>query len=343
MSDSSKSDPGSLIGSTTGQLQALSLTLNILSVFISLAAFVYGVTLAYLQRQVWRIAIIRAMVAAQFFNFLRFIFRILLTNVKEHTDSACRVILFMSDAMSLLPVNICVYCVVYLQLVVIHGVSPVPRWPRVLALTIASLLSVVPSSITLYISPHVLGRESICDINWVPSPKEYAYAMYEYAPWAYLPGVVGTLSVTTIAVHLVRTRRAVHRALNASVEQYGPSHAVERFGHTEVLRHALLTIIWFPITPILSLWFNAVLITVYHYKQRRYLTLDCINVVLLCLQSLLLGLPLLVNPVMRAALAKQLQEQRQARHAARSATGSASPLVPLPPPPLPPYETCLGP
>ncbi|KAJ2715900.1 hypothetical protein H4R19_000943, partial [Coemansia spiralis] len=140
----------------------------------------------------------------------------------------------------------------------------------------------------------------------------YGFALYTYDAWAYLPGVIGTFSVLTITVHLVRTQRATRRALQASAEHYGPSRAVERVGHTKNLHRALVTIIWFPITPVISLWFNAILLSVYYYEQRAYQPLEYIDIVLLCLQSLLMGLPLLVNPTMRAALAKQVQEQREA-------------------------------
>ncbi|KAJ2715941.1 hypothetical protein H4R19_000927 [Coemansia spiralis] len=268
------------------------------------------------------------MVIAQFFNCLRFIFRILETNVTLTTESACRAIIFMSDATSLLPVNLCVYCVVYLQLVVVHNFSPEKRWLRVVALTTATLLSAVPPSLSLYISPHTLGHDFICDISWIPNAKEYAFAMYSYVAWAYLPGVIGTYSVLTIAVHLVRTRRALRHALQASAEQYGPSQSVARVRHTDTLNQVLITIIWFPITPIISLWFNTILFTVAYYKRRTYRSLECINIILLCLQSLLLGLPLTVNPTMRAALAKQVQEQREPRRAACSTTHGLLPLSP---------------
>ncbi|KAJ2799461.1 hypothetical protein H4R21_003539, partial [Coemansia helicoidea] len=106
-----------------------------------MAAFVYGVTLAILQRRVWRNYIVRVMIVAQFFNCARFVSREFMVNVPLETGLACRVVLFLNDCFSLLPVNLCVYCVVYLQLVVIHNVSLELRWPRVVALTLASVMS----------------------------------------------------------------------------------------------------------------------------------------------------------------------------------------------------------
>ncbi|KAJ2716962.1 hypothetical protein H4R19_000314 [Coemansia spiralis] len=275
------------------------------------------------------------MVIAQLFNCLRFIFRIVVTNVTLTTESACRFIFFMSDATLLLPVNLCVYCVVYLQLVVVHNVSPEMRWLRVVALTTATLLSAAPPSLTLYILPRVIGRDSFCDRGDIPTTKEYTYGMYSYIAWTYLPGVIGTFSVLTIAVHLVRTRRAIRHALQAPAEQYGPSLSVARVGHIETLQQVLITIIWFPITPIISLWFYAIRYTVAYYTQRTYRSLEFINVILLCLQSLLLGLPLIVNPTMRAAFAKQIREQREPRRAVCSTTHGLLPLSP--------QDTALGP
>ncbi|KAJ2711405.1 hypothetical protein H4R19_003264 [Coemansia spiralis] len=325
----------SFFAATPGPLHTFSLTLNIISAAISLVVFVYGAMLSYYQRQIWRNPIIRIIVAAQFINFLRFVFRIILIDVGLTTDSACRGILFISDATSLLPVNLCVYCVVYLQLVVIHNLSPELRWPRVVALITATVLSVVPPSMVLYISPWLIRLDSICDISWIPEHRAYEFVVYTYAIWAYMPGVIGTISVLAISIHLVRTRRAIRHALEASAQDYGPSPAVARVGHADALQKTLLTIIWFPITPIISLWFNILLYTVAYYKQRTYEGLEYFNIVLLCLQSLLLGLPLLVNPAVRTALAKHIQEQRQARHTARSTTHGTPPPRPRPPP-LPP-------
>ncbi|KAJ2767999.1 hypothetical protein IWQ57_003721, partial [Coemansia nantahalensis] len=158
----------------------------------------------------------------------------------------------------------------------------------------------------------------------------YVFYMYTYATWAYVSGVVGFASILTIAVHLFRTRRATRRALRASAELYGPSRSLLHLGHINILHKTLFNIAWLPLTPIVSLWFNAALVSIAYYRQDTSIPANFISFVLLCLQSLLLGLPLLINPAMRAALAKQLRERRQARQAART-----TPHLPLPPLRLP--------
>ncbi|KAJ1729738.1 hypothetical protein LPJ61_003378 [Coemansia biformis] len=330
MSDDLEAAHGPLAEITSGGLYPFSLAMFVISACVSLAAFAYGVLLSILQPQVWQNSIIRVVVVAQLINCIRFIFRVLLTNVKINTESGCRAVMFLSDATSLLPVNLCIHCVVYLHLVVIHKVPPDLRWPRVVALTVASALSVVPPSFALYLPARLAGAASFCAFGRIPTRKQYEFTLYSYAIWTYLPGVIGIASVVAIAAHVVRTRRATQRALQASVAYYGPSQSVPRTGHTGMLHRALLTIIWFPITPILSLWLDALLVTVAYYRRRTYLWLEYVNIVLLCLQSFLLGLALVVNPTMRAARAKQARERRLARGAARAHERI------LPPPPLAP-------
>ncbi|KAJ2807872.1 hypothetical protein H4R21_000304 [Coemansia helicoidea] len=316
------------VGGSAQHLFALSLALPIVSAAFSLVMFAYGVTLSILQPRVLRNSIIRVMIVVQLLNCLRFIFRILLIDAKLRTEASCRVILFMSEALSLLPVNLCVHCVLYLQLVVIHKLSSDLRWPRALILTTASVISLVPPSFVLYFPPHIYGKKSACTIGWIPNRKLYNFFFYAYGAWAYLSGGVGLISVTVIAMHLVRTRRATRRALQSSAASESPSLSVEPVGPTDILSRTLLAIVWFPITPIISLWFNAMLVTISYHKQRLYKPLEVINLVLLCLQSVLLGVPLLMNPLMRAAFAKQLQEQRLAWRAARPDTrGSPQPLL----------------
>ncbi|KAJ2799924.1 hypothetical protein H4R21_003379, partial [Coemansia helicoidea] len=211
-----------------GYFFPLSLAMYSISITISLSAFVYGATLAYLQPRIWQDYILRMMIVAQFFNCLFFAFRLVLVDAELETEAACRVAFFMSDSFSLLPVNICVHCVVYLQLVVVHNVSPGLRWPRVVTLVIALAITFLPVSFILFIAPRRFGRRSICDLNWVPNDKEYSYYMTVLASWAYLSGAIGFVSVLTIAIYLVRTRRATLRALQLSAAYYGPSLAVER-------------------------------------------------------------------------------------------------------------------
>ncbi|KAJ1851965.1 hypothetical protein LPJ73_002921 [Coemansia sp. RSA 2703] len=80
-----------------------------------------------------------------------------------------------------------------------------------------------------------------------------------------------------------------------------------------MLNQSLRNIIWFPITPIVSLWLNAALISVHYYTRHSYIWLEFVNVVLLGLQSVLLAIALVVNPSVRYVMIDRLRKQRRIR------------------------------
>ncbi|KAJ2151864.1 hypothetical protein IWW43_002882, partial [Coemansia sp. RSA 1935] len=292
-------------------LFTFTLVVFIISSWVSLMAFLYGLLIVYIQPRVWRSSIIRVVIVAQIINSIRFIIRILATFVDVKVDFGCRALLFLNNTLSMLPVNMCIYCVVYLQMIVIHNVSPKKRCPRVVALTLASVFAVVPTFMFMVIPARVLGNSSLCELNRVTSRKQYVFLMCTVAIWEYLPGVVGIISISIIGIYIVRTRRETQRALQASQEFYGPSHAFGEPGSSDLLHRTMIHIIWFPIMPILSLWLNIILISVAYYKRTTYIWLEYINTLMLALQSFLLGIALMVNPTVRAALAQHAKKRRR--------------------------------
>ncbi|KAJ2614653.1 hypothetical protein H4S08_001596 [Coemansia sp. RSA 1365] len=211
----------------------------------------------------------------------------------------------------MLPVNLCIYCVVYLQLVVLHKLSPEKRWPRAVALSIAVVFSVIPTSMFLFLPARLAGTNTLCHLHRITNHQEYVFTMCTVAIWEYLPGVLGIGSVVILGMYIIRTRRETRRVLQASMENYGPSEVVTREGNSEMLHRTMTNIIWFPITPIISQWLNIILISVAYYKQRTYLWLEYINAVLLGLQSILLGVALVVNPTIREAVAEWAGRRRR--------------------------------
>ncbi|KAJ2844001.1 hypothetical protein IWW36_005350, partial [Coemansia brasiliensis] len=125
---------------------------------------------------------------------------------------------------------------------------------------------------------------------------------------------IGMISISCIAVHIVRTRRKTRQVLQESNGVYGSSQDLRQPGRGNLLHRTIINIIWFPIVPILSLWFNVVLISVFYYKKRTYAWLDYINVVLLGLQSILLAVALVVNPITRTAMSEYWRKRRQQKN-----------------------------
>ncbi|KAJ2895397.1 hypothetical protein GGI21_002116 [Coemansia aciculifera] len=248
--------------------------------------------------------------AAQALNFIRFILRPVAIYSSIQSDFGCRMLLFLNNATTILPVNLCIYCVIYLQLVVFHKVSPTKRWPRVLLLTVGVFISVVPISLYLFIHGRAIDLDSFCHLKQIPTRKQYIFIISVLAVWEYLAGAIGIISILTLIYFIARTRRETKRALHASAQYYGPSDAIGRNTHPELLHQTLMSIIWFPITPIISLWLNILLLTVNYYKNRIYVWLEFVNVVLLALQSFFLAAALIINPSVRYAHAEHRRQKR---------------------------------
>ncbi|KAJ2742766.1 hypothetical protein GGI20_004243 [Coemansia sp. BCRC 34301] len=220
-------------------------------------------------------------------------------------------LLFLNNAAAMLPVNLCIYCVIYLQLVVVHNVSPVKRWPRVLLLTAGVVVSLVPFSMYLFLDPSTAGLDSFCNLKKIPDHKQYVFIICCVAIWEYLAGIIGVLSIATLAVHIVRSQKNTARMLRESAQSYGPSSAVSRNTTPELLNKTLRTVIWFPITPIISLWLNMLLLSVSYYRRRVYMSLEFVNVFLLALQSFFLAIALVINPSVRYAHSGHSRRRRR--------------------------------
>ncbi|KAI7830033.1 hypothetical protein BX661DRAFT_180967 [Kickxella alabastrina] len=303
------------------RMRSFSISIYVISASVSLLAFVYGLAVVYMRPHVWRSSIFRVILMAQIINCMRFVIRPIVVFVRIRSDFGCRVLLFLNNVTGVLPVNLTIYAVVYLQLVVIHKVSPTKRWPRVLLISLGVGLSILPTLPFIILPPSVFGKTSYCLLgkNW--ENKEYLYIVFTVIVWQYLPGIVGIISVSTVAIYIIRTRRRTKTVMRASSQYYGMSMAASVHGKQHMLSQSMWNIIWFPITPIVSLWLNLILISIHHYKQRPYMVLEYLNVVLLGLQSILLAIALFVNPSVRHVLSDRLREKNERRGVAASEHG----------------------
>ncbi|KAJ2895395.1 hypothetical protein IWW38_002317 [Coemansia aciculifera] len=291
-------------------LKSFSIFMYVFSSTISLCAFCYGLFIGHHKPSIWRSSIFRVLMVAQVLNFVRFILRPVTTYIKIHSGFGCRALLFFNNATTILPVNLCIYCVIYLQLVVFHKVSPAKRWPRALLLTMSVAVSVIPISMYLFLSPSLAGVDSFCNLKKIPDRKQYVFIICVLAIWEYLAGAIGVVCILVLVFRIAITRRETKRALHASAQYYGPSGSVQRNTNPELLNQTLRSIIWFPITPIISLYLNILLLTISYYTREDHLSLEFINVVLLALQSYFLAIALVLNPSVRCAYAEQGKRRR---------------------------------
>ncbi|KAJ2835273.1 hypothetical protein FBU31_001667 [Coemansia sp. 'formosensis'] len=168
----------------------------------------------------------------------------------------------------------------------------------------------------LFLHASTAGVTSFCHLTKIPSRQQYIFIICVVAIWEYLAGAIGIISILTLAYHIVRTRRETKHALLASAQYYGPSDAIQRNTSPELLNQTLRSIIWFPITPIISLWLNILLLTINYYTRRVFMSLEFINVVLLALQSFFLAIALIINPSVRCAYTEHVERRRheKAKH-----------------------------
>ncbi|KAJ2790774.1 hypothetical protein GGI18_001588 [Coemansia linderi] len=313
MSNFAKIDVANIVVASPAEraLKVLSVAVYAFSAIVSLGAFVYGLLIARFRPSIWRSSIFRVLVAAQMLNFIRFVIRPIAVYTKTNVDIACRISLFLNNATTMLPVNLCIYCVIYLQLVVFHNVSPERRWPRVVLLTFSVLVSLVPISMYLFLDPSMADVDSFCNLRKIPSRKQYIFIICVLAMWEYLAGAVGIISVLALGYKIVKARRKTKVVFLESTQQKGSTAATNCSASAELLQQTLLSTIWFPITPILSLWLNILLLTVGYYTKRVYMPLEFLNVILLALQSFFLGIALVINPSVRCVYAAWTRQRRR--------------------------------
>ncbi|KAJ2396395.1 hypothetical protein GGF41_008606 [Coemansia sp. RSA 2531] len=185
----------------------------------------------------------------------------------------------------------------------------------------------------LFLDPSTAGVDSFCVLRRIPNHQQYVFIICVVAIWEYLAGIIGVLSITALLIHIIQEQKRTERLLRETAQHYGPSNAVSRNTDPELLNRTLRTVIWFPITPIIALWLNVILFSVYYYKQRVYMSLEFINVILLGLQSFFLAIALVVNPSVRCAHtehSKQRQREKAEQEVARaqSDSGEAGPALP---------------
>ncbi|KAJ2558193.1 hypothetical protein EV175_000906 [Coemansia sp. RSA 1933] len=292
---------------TQAGFEYFAFVIYILSSAFSLAVFAYAVLIIVIEPSVWRCIIIRVLAVAQIINSIRFVVRLIASFVPIKVDYGCRIVLFLNNALTLLPVNMSIFCVVYLQMVVIHHMSPYKRWLRVVLMLFAVLTAVVPTGSYLYLTAHDLGIVSFCELPSVYNREQYTYLMLTIALWQYLSGVIGVVSVACIWLYIQRTRRKAQRIMDSSAYTRAQSRDVVDQSRTNVLHSTMVNIVWYPITPILSLWVNMSIFSVVYYRRKTYTALEYANAALLGLQSVFMGVALIINPYMRHAFNKHLK------------------------------------
>ncbi|ORX65315.1 hypothetical protein DL89DRAFT_118278 [Linderina pennispora] len=222
-----------------------------------------------------------------------------------HNEAGCRIVLTLSNMSSHLVVYLCAYMVIYLELVIIHNLSPHARRPRVILATICVLCSVGPQFVYLTIPRKTVGLESFCDLPLVVNDQLYHVIIGTVVVWALLAGIASFVSMSIVAVHIRRTSRRARRISNIMTHEGVPGiYSRKDVGRStaDLLNQTLKSAVWFPITPVASLWFNSALVFVRFYSQRPYYNLEYINISLFSLMTIFMAVAFFFNPMVMGFL-----------------------------------------
>ncbi|KAJ1961277.1 hypothetical protein GGI12_003337 [Dipsacomyces acuminosporus] len=77
---------------------------------------------------------------------------------------------------------------------------------------------------------------------------------------------------------------------------YGSRYIAERQQDNVMIGRILVSLVWFPLTPIATSWLITILVSVHYYKQKLYPVSEFASIGLLGLQSIFLAIALVVNP-----------------------------------------------
>ncbi|KAI8325909.1 hypothetical protein GQ54DRAFT_330493 [Martensiomyces pterosporus] len=283
------------------------------SLGISFLAFLYGLFVIRIRRSIWHSWIFQILLTVQIVNCLRFIFLSLAVVGDVHVEFGCRWFIFLTSSAATLSVYLSVSCLLYLQLVVIHKVSPARRLPRIVLLVLSVVCSVVPNITYLVISHRASGIQNFCNVPRIPSHRQYMMMVFSNAIWVYTAGLVGLSSMAIVTVHIAQTSWRAKRLLQTNASTYQHQDSPEQHGHENMLNKTLRSVVWFPLTPIMSLWFNQILASVHYYTRRRYLGLEYLNIALLMFQSIFLAIALVDNPSVRHAFLEGRQKRSRVK------------------------------
>ncbi|ORX73248.1 hypothetical protein DL89DRAFT_265380 [Linderina pennispora] len=100
-----------------------------------------------------------------------------------------------------------------------------------------------------------------------------------------------------ISIHIVRTSRQTKTFMDRIDHSYGTGGQHRAYTTAALLNRTLRTVVWFPITPVMSLWFNSAMIITRHFTQKAHIPLEFINISLFSLMTIFMAAAFFFNPM----------------------------------------------
>ncbi|ORX73360.1 hypothetical protein DL89DRAFT_265442 [Linderina pennispora] len=161
------------------------------------------------------------------------------------------------------------FCLIYLQISLLHRRLATRRWPKI---------------------PCWQALNRSAPIDTVPNARLYAFKWFVFNIWV--------LSMLVSVIHIHRSSSGLRDHTTESSSN--PSSGTRR--QARLTNRILLSVVWFPLVPIVSMYFNIIHNTLRYVYQREFPGVDRADTVLQFLQALFVALAFFVSPPVRRAL-----------------------------------------
>ncbi|KAI8322733.1 hypothetical protein GQ54DRAFT_333058 [Martensiomyces pterosporus] len=301
---------GGAIYYSTSALRPLRVVLSSVDLALALVTLILAIALSARRRELLKITIFRVILVLQVLGVLKSLFELLVVYIEPDSSGGCRVFVFLSIVFAITPLYISVFCILYFQIVLISKVPHSRLWPKVLMVLGILVFSLLPESFILYIPPRTAGIDSYCKYTEIPSTRTFVFKWLVCYAWIVLAGLIGICSIIAIAICIIRRSREASDEASSSSNSLSTACSTgvasirrqrKRRSSTMLIIKTLRSIVWFPVMPIVSLWFSTVYLIVVYRNQRAIASLAIADACFQFLEVLFMAMTFYFSPPVRRA------------------------------------------
>ncbi|KAJ2497564.1 hypothetical protein GGF44_001007 [Coemansia sp. RSA 1694] len=328
----------------TSSIRELLVALAAAGLGISVLTICLCLYLCIKRRELYRMTIFRVILAIQVLECLGCIFNLLGLYIDPQTNSQCRTYIFFSIVLSVSPLHLSVFCILYFQAILIHDIPLQRKWPRIGLAVGTALFSFVPALFTLLIPAQTAGmQQSYCEFMGPPSTRLFVFKWLVMYVWIAVAILIGLYSISRMVVVIVKRSREACSQMSQPPSNLSTDEAEisvlakenrrrRRRSSNLIIAKALSSVIWFPITPIICLGFNMVYSIVWYETQREDEAAFIVDKVLQFLSVPLMAMTFYLSPPVRRAFRQYLVDRKEGKRVkCAKRAGRMRSLTPSPP------------
>ncbi|KAI8322730.1 hypothetical protein GQ54DRAFT_310698 [Martensiomyces pterosporus] len=307
---------------TEPNIRTLQLTLFSVDLVVALVTLLLCIWLSEKRRELLNVTVFRVIFVLQFLGVAKGAVELAIILTDPRSNSKCRWLTYLSHIVSMGPLYLSVFCTLYFQLLLVNNVPPSRLWPKRVMVAGTLVFSLVPESFILFISPKTVGITTYCQYAHTFNTRIFVFRWLVSYIWVILASVIGVGSITATLISIVRKYRKVSSEITMStmpIDAIYTSDQLRRSSSTLVVK-TLVSIVWFPIMPIVSLWL-AITYSIVRYKtQQDILAMDVLNNVFQFLEVPVMAMTFYTSPPVRRAYRKYRAEGRTGKPSTVSRT-----------------------